>query len=257
MKNAIYEQYRETGKIIVNRTNKVVYPPHFHISVEVCIINHGRCAVSSNGKFYEMTEGSVAFFAPYDTHTYISESFSITNPENYVIIIPPEYAEKFLATKNDFSPIDAVVNNKELCNRLSEIARNYLSHDYPKEILDAAVELFFSFIYQSFTFVKSNRTGEHALIRELLGYILAHYKENINLNTTAKSMGYTPSHLSRVFHSYFGIRITDHINNLRMRYIENERELHPEKKLINLIFEAGYGSIQTYYRNKSATSTTL
>ena len=42
-----------------------------------------------------------------------------------------------------------------------------------------------------------------------------------------------------------------------MRYIENERELHPEKKLINLIFEAGYGSIQTYYRNKSATSTTL
>ena len=101
--------------------------------------------------------------------------------------------------------------------------------------------------------MQTRRSGEHALICELLGYILSHYKENITLNSIAKSMGYTPSHLSRVFHSCFGIRINDHINNLRTRYIENERELHPEKKLIDLIFESGYGSIQTDYRNKPAT----
>lgn len=257
MDNVIYEQYRETGKIIVNRTNTVVYPPHFHISVEVFVMNHGKCTVSSNGKIYEMTENSVAFLAPYDTHCYIDECFTEENPENYIVIIPPEYAEKFLATKNGFSPETAVVHDKELCERLSEIIRNYLSRDYNKEILVAAVELFFSFIYQSFTFVQIRRSGEHALICELLGYILSHYKENITLNSIAKSLGYTPSHLSRVFHSYFGIRINDHINNLRTRYIENERELHPEKKLIDLIFESGYGSIQTYYRNKPAADDAL
>ncbi len=253
MKRAYYERVRETGSISVFEPKSVIYPPHFHMSLEVFILREGKCIVSSNGKKYVMESGSVAFFAPYDTHAYLTQDFPGTDEKNTVVIIPPAFFDSHLAGFDKQSPVEAVVTDLELCRKLSTIAHDYLADpNAPKEVLNAAIGLFLAYIKTSFTFGKGKDSGENTLIRELLTYVLAHYRERLTLGSIASAIGYSSEHLSRVFHSYFGIRINDHINLLRLSYLEEKRKLHPDAKIIDLIYDAGFGGIQTYYRAKAA-----
>ena len=223
------------------------------MSLEVFILRDGKCAVSSNGKKYDMESGSVAFFAPYDTHAYLTQDFPADDEKNTVVIVPPAFFDSYLSGFDDQSPVEAVVTDPALCRKLSTIAHDYLADpDAPKEVLNAAIGLFMAYIKISFTFGKRKNVGENTLIRELLTYVLAHYRERITLGSIASAIGYSPEHLSRVFHSYFGIRINDHVNLLRLSYLEEKRKLHPEAKIIDLIYDAGFGGIQTYYRAKVA-----
>lgn len=253
MKKAYYEQVRETGNISVFEPESVIFPPHFHMSLEVFLLREGKCTISSNGKKYDMESGSVAFFSPYDTHAYLTQDFPAETEKNTVVIVPPAFFDSQFTGDDNQSPVEAVVADADLCGKLSTIAHDYLADpNTPKEVLNAAIGLFMAYIRTSFTFGKRRNGGENTLIRELLTYVLAHYRERITLASVSSAIGYSPEHLSRVFHSYFGIRINDHVNLLRLSYLEEKRKLHPEAKIIDLIYDAGFGGIQTYYRAKAA-----
>ena len=62
---------------------------------------------------------------------------------------------------------------------------------------------------------------------------------------------YSTEHVSRVFHKYLRVGLPKFINDLRLDYIENELMLSDKKKITDLIFEAGFKSVQSYYRSKS------
>ncbi len=252
MYKTYYEQHRDLSNIMARKTGSVVYPAHFHMSSELFILQKGTCVISANGKTYKMTDGCVAFFSPYDTHAYLSEELPQKDPPNIIVVIPPCFWNSCTSLSNNESPTEAVVHDPVLCDNLSRIVSEYfMNDDVPKNILKASIDLLFAYIANAFVFEQRKKTCEQTLIQRMLSYIADHFREKISLKSIASAIGYTPAYLSRVFNRYFGMSVSDHINMLRLNYVEETCKLKPEDKKINIIYESGFGGIQSYYRNKA------
>ena len=256
MQKNFYEQHRDASNIMAMKTGSVVYPAHFHMSPELFILKKGTCTVLSNGKVYNMTEGCVAFFSPYDTHAYLAENLPQEDPPNIIVVIPPFFWNSCTTLSNNDSPVEAVIHDPVLCDNLAKVVTEYLlKPNIPQNVLKASIDLLFAFIANAFVFEQRKKNCEQTLIQSMLSYISDHYREKISLQSISAAIGYTPAYLSRVFNAYFGMSVSDHINMLRLNYIEEMQKLNPNAKTINLIYESGFGGIQTYYRNKAKNTT--
>lgn len=259
MNKAYYEQYREKNDdVTVFKRNDKPYPVHFHINVEVFLIKKGKFDVSVNEKTYHLTDGSVAFFSSYDLHGYsvdYKDEDGSKRPcfcdDGFVVLIPPQYLGGFFSKTSNLSAKSPVVKNAKLCDDLTEIANRILTRtDASAEFKQAGVDLFLSLIYEAFDFIPATRKNEHSLIREILNYILLHYRENINVNVIASAIGYTREHLSRTFHEYFNESIPRYVNALRLDYVKKRMGSVDAVKISDVAYEAGFGSLQTFYRVK-------
>ncbi|MBQ9756325.1 MAG: helix-turn-helix domain-containing protein, partial [Clostridia bacterium] len=77
------------------------------------------------------------------------------------------------------------------------------------------------------------------------------FRSEITLSGLAKEFGYSVEHVSRVFHKYLKTGIPEYVNGLRLNCVEQLVKAHPEKKITEIIFDSGFNSIQSYYRNKA------
>lgn len=258
MKNETYEQYRENCDIVVLKNGHYGFPAHFHMNIEIFILRKGNYTVSVNGKEYHMTDGCTAFFSSYDLHGYSHEyindngkSVPCESSDGLVILIPPKYLTEFFAKTSRMRILKPVVNSANLCDSLIEIADRILNKNgVSEEVKQAGVNLFLALIREAFEFSPDTQKNDNSLIRSILTYILTHYKENVNVNKIAKNLGYTPEHLSRTFHEYFNVSIPQYINSLRLDYIENKLKTDKNIAKSDVIYEAGFGCFQTYYRVK-------
>ena len=99
--------------------------------------------------------------------------------------------------------------------------------------------------------VPDKEKDETQLIRMLLSYLSECFREEISLPLLARKFGYTEAHLSRVFHRYTNTGLPRYLNRLRLNYVENRKKNDPDADLTQVIFDAGFRSIPTYYRAKA------
>ncbi|MBQ8308818.1 MAG: helix-turn-helix transcriptional regulator [Clostridia bacterium] len=91
-------------------------------------------------------------------------------------------------------------------------------------------------------------------IRSILAYIQQNYRAEISRKSIARALGYTEAHISRVFHRYLGVGLAEYINGLRLAYVKKLRANGDTRTTIELIYEAGFNSQQTYYRVKGKSN---
>ncbi len=246
-----YEKYREelNSPQSVNARKKG-YPSHFHSSVEVFILLDGEYQIKINGILYDMKGGDVALISSYDVHEYVG---SITeNTKDLVILIPFSFAESFISRHKGERISRPILNGVELSKTLLSLANNYVNcKNFSEDIKRKATELFLTLIEEKCNFVKDEGKGEILLVKNMLFYIHNNYTSKIRVSDIAKDVGYSNEHVSRVFNKYIGQKIPEYVNNLRLDFIKKEIKKDRNKKITSLIFEAGFNSVQSYYRNKN------
>ena len=244
---AYYEKNREQeGKLIVVKPCYLI-KAHFHNNLEVFVVKSGNYQITYNGTVQNVSSGQVAFFDSYDVHSYDKK---ISDGENCVVLIPYKYIERFNILRNSKHVKNSVITNYNLAKKLYFIVENVFLKESKEEILQAGAELFLSYLYGAFEFGGKDFADGEAIIK-ILDYIYNNFKTGITVKTIAKSLGYSTEHVSRVFHKYLSVGLPKFINDLRLDYIENELMLSDKKKITDLIFEAGFKSVQSYYRSKS------
>ncbi len=247
---AFYEQHRETDENVKERNINHVFEAHFHQNIEIFAVNKGRYTISRNGETQEISDGEIAFFDSYDIHAY--EKMHIDEADDCVLIIPYSNAKKFNFLKNDRSVQDFIVKDQSLARQIINLADEYLANGFSKAVEQSVNELILSLLFEKLTFTEQKEKYKLELIRNLLLYANENFKENISLTTASKVLGYSEAYLSRTFHKYFKTTFPNYVNLLRLNYLENEKVKNPEKKITELIFESGFNSIQSYYRNKNS-----
>ena len=248
--NGFYEQHRDENEVIhINRSGNHTYPSHFHQSVEIYIVRHGKYDFEINGKVIQATDGSVVFIDSYDIHSYKNLSEDIS-ADDCVIIIPFSGLGEFRKIRQGRKLTSNIIYNKELCERLLLIVDEFLSGDSNEEIRRNAARLMLSLISPHLSFSTAPERSEASAMRDILSYIGEHYREEISRYSIAKALGYAPEHVSRIFNKYVKGGLRSYINVLRLKYI-NERLLDTDRSsLTTLIYEAGFNCEQTYYRAK-------
>lgn len=248
---SFYEKHRDDyDALAVQRNKNNTYPAHFHNSLEIFLVKHGRYEVQLNDSRYEVTDGSVLVVDSFDIHSYNAlEKHAVR--DTCVLIIPYKYLNRFWATRKDRRIANALICDTAFCARLMRFSDEFLCDGQSEAVERAAVELFLAMLAERLEFVESRSGDDRVLMRHILIYIQENYRQNLTRASIARALGYTEAHISRVFHRYLQIGISEYINNLRLAYIARLRADGDKRPTGELIFEAGFGSQQTYYRAKA------
>lgn len=249
-----YEKIREEDGIYVNRSCKShVFAAHFHINPEILVVNKGGYDLTVSGRKYSVTAGDIAVIDSYETHSYDvrhpSDSY-----DDIVLILPYSLIGKLMTDPEGRYIAEPVIHSPELCREIFDISQKYLLPDVSEATRRSAVSLMVSRIYEKAVMDKKRKGGEAALLRRILSFIQDNFRGNISRGAIAKEIGYTEAHISRVFHSYIGKGISEYVNGLRLAYIDRMIAEGDKRSLTELIFEAGFGSQQTYFRAKKKES---
>ena len=243
-----YEKVREENDIYVNRTcTSHVYPAHFHINTEILVVNKGGYDITVCGRKCYVGEGDIAVIDSYDTHSYDRYTGG-SDRDDMVMIVPYNLVRNLLQDESGKRISEPVIHAPGLCRELLDIADKYISTDSSPFVRSAAATLIFSRIAELAEFGDKKGRGDAALLRRILGYLQDNFKGDVTRASIANALGYTEAHISRVFHSYTGRGLKEYLNGLRLSYIDECVAKGDKRSLTELIFEAGFGSQQTYYR---------
>ena len=213
-------------------------------------MNVGTHRVTLNGKTYTVGAGDVFFCGSYDLHSY--EESERTGQDDCVVILPARCVARFNERNKGLRPVSPVLHDESLCRELLTIADTWmLPGKQPESVRDAAAELFLSLIEQRLPMQPAKEKDETQLIYKILSYLSEHFREDVSLPKIAKHFGYAEAHVSRIFHRYTNTGLPRYVNRLRLNYVQSALQSSPDADLTNLIFEAGFKSLPTYYRAKA------
>ena len=243
-----YEQYREKeNKPLVFNNTAFLFHAHYHQNMEIFLLKKGECILSQNGKSYHAQSDSVVVFDCYDVHSYDEKLSERTISQ--VVLIPPNLLVEFNERKKNSRILNPVIKNRRLCNTLFSIANKFLTSSNPN-IQKAGVDLFLSYLEENLVFSSNEGNRDDTLFRKILLYAQNNYRNDISLSTAAKALGYSHTYVSRIFHRYSNGGFPSYVNVLRLAYVDHAKKT-TDKKISDLVFEAGFQSLQTYYRVKS------
>ena len=220
------------------------FPAHFHSNLEVVIVKRGEKILQINGEEYLADSGSVTVIDSYDIHAYDTK----WNEDSCVVIIPQDYAFTFHARHKNLRIKERKIVDETLCDELLKIVDEYLLQERSAGVKGAATELFLATLQDKLMWTEEKGGGEVELIRKILGFIHENYREDVSRATIARVLGYAEAHISRVFHRYLQTGISTYVNKLRLAFVE--KGLATGATTIDLIYQAGFKSQQTYYRVK-------
>ncbi len=244
-----YENMRDQSEgVMVSRTENHIYPPHFHLSFEVMLVRKGGYDITLAGKKQSVEPGDVVLIDSYEIHSYDKRHKSLSESDDCVLVFPYRYLNKFNSMRENLSISEPIIRDGALCSELMEIADKYLSGG--NHISEAGVDLFFAMLFDKIKYTELRKKDEPSLVRRILVYISENFRSDCSRRKIASSLGYADEHISRVFNRYVGMGISEYVNGVRLEYIERLRRSGDKRPTIELIYESGFKSQQTYYRVK-------
>lgn len=85
------------------------------------------------------------------------------------------------------------------------------------------------------------------IVNQILEYVHAHYREDIDLNTLAALTHSTPSHIARLFKMYTGTTIISYVHQIRIKAACRLLTAH-RSSIQEIAFRVGYGSLNNFYK---------
>ena len=244
---AFYEQEREACNEPYIVGGQYAFPSHFHANLEIYVLKRGSVPLTVNGEGVTVKGGEICVVDSYEIHANGDRS---EDAELKVVIVPFSLLAGFNAKRKNMTIKNRVINNPELCDEIYALICRYLESDEPLAVKNSATEFILSLICENLTFGDSRYGEESSLIRKILTYLHANYKGGASLKEVSLALGYTEAHLSRVFHKYVKTNVTKYVNGLRYQEVQDSIKGGVDKKTVDIIYEAGFKSQQTYYRFK-------
>lgn len=243
-----YEKYREESNILARRNSSHIFRSHFHSNMEILIVNKGGYKVYCNERSYEVADGCIAVFDSYDVHRYDCRLSNESEEDNCVLIVPYRLLTAFNAKRREQTIVSPIIQDKALTEKLLSLIDEYVCAD-SQMIRENAVGLILALIIERLEFQSKEKRTEVGLMRKILSFVQENFQTDASLATLAKELGYTEEHISRVFRRFSGESLLTYVNRLRLSYIDEMLENgNTERKMSELVFEAGFKSQQTYYR---------
>lgn len=251
LEKPFYEKSRDDKPYIILAKNCALgYPAHYHGVFELFVVKKGKFNCVLNGERVEVTDNSIMVFDHYDLHYFPTQN--IENSVQYVMTIPPKYLTNFNKLRENKAISNNVICEQQLCDEVIGIIEKHILKSKSEYQKQAAIELIFSLLYEKIAFVERGESRDFEVIKKILVYIEENFKKNITRKSIAKELGYTETHVSRVFHQYVKYTIPHYVNKLRLEYIKNNKKDGCD--MLELVLDAGFKSMQSYYRNKKEQS---
>ena len=240
----LYEEKRKYR--FCRETDPKDFPVHLHHAVEICIMAHGSCNVLYQNRRILLQAGDIFVAFPNQPHGYEDNR----ETERYLMILPVKpYLEMFLKTLMDYVPEEPVLyrGSWEHLDILPLVEQ--ACKDIPTAS-DEVIQGYFSVVVGKILSLLKLRPYEpdnENVLRAILLFTHAHYREPISRGVIAKAVGYDESYISHVFSQSLRMGITQYVQRLR---IDDAQILlrQTNDSVTQIATELGFGSIRNFNR---------
>ncbi len=240
---AVYEGHRDNDNEIRCFYNEEAWFLHFHSNVEIMYSDSDEKYVSVNGERVNLKRGEFCFVDSFDEHDNSGAG------RHLILLIPLAYLENFNnlkkngRLKNNFFKDE----NGEILRAMEDIMHSLSKNELIKQGL---VDVLLGKIIEKTAITQEKFQSVSALAREIIVYINNNYRNKITLESLAKDLGYSKSHISHVINAGLNANLSTYLNRVRLqKFIEQLSLAKSKKKVITLAFQCGFDSLQTFYRN--------
>ncbi len=245
-----YEKWRDDDNdMVVHRNGTHLFPAHFHANLEIFLLGRGAFDVSVNGKKYHMQAGDIAVADSYDIHSYDCDLRG-EECDDCVLILPFDILGDWQVRRQARRIAEPILHDAALCEKLLRVVD--LCRSESEAVREAGAGVVLALLGERLKLESECVKDERVTVRKILAFIQEHYREPLTRRRIAIALGYTEAHISHVFSRYLKTGICEYVNRLRLSYMERLRSMGDKRPVDELIFEAGFGSVQTYYRVKKS-----
>ena len=247
MKDFFYECSKDKGgRVFVQTQVSPKSRMHFHKAIELSYVFEGEANYCIEGVPLVVGTDRLVF-----SYAYYAHSSAAHKPfSQYTIAVPANFSADIVSLfKGNILPI--LMDDVEFNRTLKPYFECMMKTDKstPDIVIKGYINLIFGLLvdhYRDRMVAPKHKNVQ--LITEILDYVEEHYEENISLAEIAEHFNYNKSYFSRFFNKHVGLSLNDYINGMRLDRYEELVKLYPDKGVAELIFQAGFQSLATFYR---------
>lgn len=240
------------------------FRPHFHEYYEIFLMQSGSATHFVNERKISLKEGDLVFVRPDDVHDYLKEKgqfslLNITITKQVISSLFDYLGDGFPAKRLVFAKLPPTVSlsgsDFEWFNSRMESIRALDINDVEK--IGTFIKVF---ILRIMTRFFSNFDSEESLVPHWLEALCEKMKESDNFIEGADRMfslsGKSREHICRCMKKYYGITVTEFINDLRLNFVANML-VNSNYRIIDIIYGSGFDNVSwasRLFKQKYSTS---
>lgn len=239
----------------------VDFPAHWHQALEIIMPVESTYGVECSGELYQVETGNIILIPPGEIHT-------LTAPpegKRFIFIMDISLISKL----QGFVGIKALLTKPLIINKetfpliyddiyqiLLQMRNEYFRNgEYTELAIQALLLNLFIKLGENhnnadalFPNVRVNKQKEYVQrFNQILEYIDEHYMEDITLEDTAKTAGFSKYHFSRLFKQYTEFTFCDYLCFRRVKAAA-EQLAEPDYSITDIAMNSGFPSISTFNR---------
>ncbi len=224
---------------------------HYHDYFEIFLVTCGNISHIVNGGEQKLTRGNLVFIRPDDIHDYVCENARFIN-----LALSYDTIDKLFAYFEDAFPSDrlmsaampplVMLSEKEYENLVLKFENlNTVSDETEMKL---KIRLLLTEIFTNY-FIRAV-TDTDSKIPQWLKNTCMKMNNKKNFSVGAEKMielsGKSREHLSRCMKKYYGVTMSEYINELRLNYIAHALETS-DIPIIDMCFESGFENLSWFY----------
>ena len=219
---------------------------HVHDYVEIMYIARGELCYYVNFEKFTLREGDAVFVFPGQIH---GHEHSSPDCKNYTLFFPkdiPIFDGVFTCSLPD-CPVVHIERDNEFLEWFEAAykANENKALPYAKGIVSGYISLILGKFLPHLT-LHSIESGASTIERRLIDYCSEHYKEPISLHSVASALGYSTTYISHLFSDKFKSGFSSFVSTMRTE--EAKKMLRGNKKITQIAFDCGFGSMRNFNR---------
>lgn len=214
-------------------------PTHINGECEIVCCKKGEIEIYVNDEKFVLRQNQTLLIMPFEYHEFKTPK----NSECIRFIIYEKSAQTFFS----------VIENKRISERI--FATDIKTLNYIEYILEPSLD---STSVKAITYAlcrtvlkgckfEDNIGGELSLFTKALNYISKNFASGATLESTAKSLGVHPVHLSRTFKKNSKYSFTAYLNLMKFSHAQLLLKT-TDKTITEISFESGFGSLRNFNR---------
>lgn len=246
---------------LVENTNEMQYPMHWHNAVELVYNAAGSCIISVSGSEYSLADGDLLLIPTGEIHEITTCS---KNGKQYFI-------QFNISTLDGFGGINDIRPFMERTVRISrseepglqssvemyilQLIREHENKDYAYA-LSINARIFDIIVLISRNQLRSFLGGSNSSSKKIAGlqqinkafeYIEKNFPLQVTLKDASNAAGFSEYYFSRLFKEYTGQSFLSYLNTYRIKHAEKLLK-STEMPVLDIAMESGFNSLPTFNR---------
>lgn len=243
--------YEHNTEILRTRRESAAldFPLHIHSDPEFIYLAKGELTLRYIGRDYALESGDFAIVFPYSAHEYITP-FPRREIDYSIAILQLDTVGDFKSDLLSVHAASPVIKAAELHPDIPHIMQELVATpktDENKRLLCLLIQLVLARCMPCFHLKNNTKRFEHNLTVRAITYVFDHFKEHIDLQSTAAALGVSTYCVSRLFTEKVHFGFNKYVNYLR---IEQAKELlcTTDLSILEISIESGFDNLRTFNR---------